>query len=433
MKDEEILTLSQKFDDSWLQRDIQEIVGTEEYEALLGIFPKLQEVMDRGQKSDSAEFSRTLTHVMRMMAIYNQIVEKRFAPPTVPPEDLVRLYDLQEKIASKRPLIMPIIIWLHDVGKPEDKRDHAQASFELVDRYRLLDGLDLPAVDEKLIRKVVQYHLVMGTIYTGESTYYYLEPLLNDTELYELFHHDHAGEDLLDLLTFTTVVDICGYPYVRLTRTHLEKYFQIGNDLLNVFGEMAQDRGIIQIKLFEKAREMTDWRLCCYLRMFALITTAPHYTYDFFFRKLMELARNHAGREMSSHDWEKFRGESFIRFPRVHFKYGMGFLCRLAMVDLDSRDPIHERTEVNPNLLRFLTALDQRILDIEQSGRMVRPESLWEVEFYNYPGFGSDKALLREVLGKPGEIERLVAETKVGMNEVKGVNKLDIDFSRLTP
>ena len=77
---------------------------------------------------------------------------------------------------SQNELILPIILMYHDIGRLEDKKDHPSYSYHLISEMKLLDNYDLFETEKTIIKKIIQYHLLFATIYTGNllSTEYIL-------------------------------------------------------------------------------------------------------------------------------------------------------------------------------------------------------------------------------------------------------------------
>ena len=60
----------------------------------------------------------------------------------------------------------------HDIGRFIDKKDHPYASYLIITQKKLFKMFELSKIEKQLIIKVIQYHLLFATIYTGESTFY---------------------------------------------------------------------------------------------------------------------------------------------------------------------------------------------------------------------------------------------------------------------
>ena len=427
---QKLLTLTERIDDDWLNKESQAILLSEEYAELLGLFPSLKEIFEDGAKKEPQEFGRTLSHIFRSIAIYNQLIKASFQQPSLSQDKIDQVYGLFAAVSKDYPHLMPIILWFHDIGKMEDRENHTQVGFELIEKYGLLDNLALAPEENILVKKVIQHHLVIGTLYTGEGSFYILKSIVQDPAMQELITHFHGGGLWTDFSTMFTIIDLCGYPYNKLTNTHIDSYLHLMETIMQVFSEQHGQTQRLERRIEQVAEEMTDWRLACFLRMFLFLHRTPEHTFENYLKALLKASSRYLHKEVNPETWKRFKQDRLSRFSRIQFKYGLAFFCRLGLSSLDQWLNPAVPEEANPQLFRFMVSLDERIAK-EESGQPVAPDRLWEVTFQSYPKWGEDNKLIEETLVKPGVIEEFVESGIASVNSGSLVNRLNFDFKRL--
>ena len=201
-----------------------EIEKTQIYTDFLKSFPNLSEIFEMGITRDKQEFTRTVKHIFRSIKIFLNILSDSFTIEGFSSQTLSKILKKLEKIQQYNTLIFPLILSYHDIGKFIRKRDHPHQSFILISSRNLLSPFNLLENDRILIEKVIQYHVLFATIYTGESTYYGSYSLIRDPILAQLLS-DHKYLSLfIDLLEIFTYIDILGY-YFSSIFDHYPVYY----------------------------------------------------------------------------------------------------------------------------------------------------------------------------------------------------------------
>lgn len=424
-----LLELTETIDDNWLNRESPSIISSKEYDLLLQLFPPLKVIFEKGAEKEPQEFGRTLSHIFRSIAVYNQLKKGSFQQPSLVQEKLGEVYELFSGIQGDSEYLMPLILWLHDIGKMEDRENHTQAGFELVERYELLEPFGLSDEEKILIKKVIQHHLVIGTLYTGEGSFFVFKSILQDGQMQRLLSSSSLGSLWVDFSTMFTIIDLCGYPYNKLTNTHIDSYSHLMGTIKKIFITEDKDSGRRDEKINQISNEMIDWRLCCFLRMFMFLHRTADHTLDNYLRAVQKGASLFLEGQIGPQEWRVFKDKHLLRFSRIQFKYGLAFFCRVGLNNLDQWLNPSVPEEANPQLIRFLVSLDKRIGREEANNQ--RGEGLWEVSFQNYPKWGEDNKLLQEVLIKPGVVESFVDSGIVRIIPGSSTNTLSLDFKPL--
>ncbi|KKN28177.1 hypothetical protein LCGC14_0857080, partial [marine sediment metagenome] len=200
---------------SWIDTST-EIVKSKAFNELLSIFPNLKDVFQEGRDKDEDEFQRTIRHIFRLFKIFFLIKSGELFHDTLSPESSSLIREKLLKIHSQNELIIPIILIYHDIGRLDNKKEHPFYSYLLISSRNMLEPFKLSDDEKLLINKVIQYHLLFATIYTGESTFYGIYSLLNDPEFNKLLTNKEIVNKFIDLLEIFTYIDILGYSYARI-------------------------------------------------------------------------------------------------------------------------------------------------------------------------------------------------------------------------
>ena len=224
----------------------KEVEQTHFYTNFLKSFPNLSEVFNLGINRDKQEFERTIKHIFRSIIIYLKILGNTFSYEGFSNQTLSKIFKKLENIQEYNNLIFPLILIYHDIGKFIRKRDHPHQSFILISTRNLLSPFNLLENDRILIQKVIQYHILFATIYTGESTYYGSYSLIRDSTLAQLLS-DHKYLNLfVDLLEIFTYIDILGYSYSRIFDHYPVYYEKINQNLKDIFKLLPNKDRVIQ-------------------------------------------------------------------------------------------------------------------------------------------------------------------------------------------
>jgi len=423
---DELLAFSRSISLDWLNRNRENINETSDFDTLIHLFPPLKEICQKGLQEDPQEFFRTLPHTFQAQAAYNRICSGDF-PESGLSSDVIRdVHDLAHSISSSSPLLIPIILWLHDMGRFEDKRRHNEKSAEIISEFRLLEDRGLSKEETALITKVVQYHLLIGTLYTGESSYMSFESLLKDEEFKAILSNKSSIGLFLDSLTLFTMIDVWGYHINDISHTMISNYFEIREEMRGIFVKGGDLDEIIN-GLRAKSRQHLDWRLMGYMMAFSKIGKKPHLTLDFYASMIDDGFKRYIERQGLYTDWNGFKDNYLDKIDQVQFKYGLGVLIPLTYGGTGKRMHLTEDTKVNTNLFHLLVNINDRISKEEKTNTQCIPRALWNVVFKGYPPWNR-RTDFHERLNEPGQIEDIVSKATAAVDKKEGVNILSIDY-----
>lgn len=412
----------------WIGQYAGGITNTPEYEHLITFFHPLSVLFMEGKEEDPAECDRIVVHTFHTIAVLNRILEHSFAESGLHKDALHKVYDLADSITTKNPLIMPLILWLHDIGKMRDKRHHTEKSAELVSSMGLLCNWNIDRQLVLLITKVIQYHLLVGTLYSGEISYLSFRTLMEDPEFLPVLHDPNLRDLFIDALILFTMIDIWGYPYnaQAISEAMIRNYLDISREL-RFISERAEDKQETLGRLIKNARRSTDWRLACYLRAFSHMGTKPNLTLGFYQEKLMQGAGAFLCRSLDSDGWTAFKTEYLDKFHQIQFKYALGLLCLLSFETLENfRMGCTPETQVNPNLFKLLTLLNNK-LKTQEAAHGLPEDTLWEVYFTGTPPWTRRQDIIEQIT-RPGILEEIVSRAEMKGNRNHWAKALYLDF-----
>ncbi|MBI1988073.1 MAG: hypothetical protein HYS70_06995 [Nitrospinae bacterium] len=187
--------------------------ASEECEQLSHFFPPLRELWVKGAQSDPAEFGRTLAHTFNAIAVHNRIQSRSFPESGLSDTELEPVCRLSASLVQANPSLMPLILWLHDMGRLEDKEHHPEKGAQLVRELGLLEGIALSPEEALLVTKVIESHLLVGTLYSGEISFLAFSVLLDDPEFLPFLSDAPLMELFIEALILFTIIDVWAYPY----------------------------------------------------------------------------------------------------------------------------------------------------------------------------------------------------------------------------
>ncbi|MFH2011936.1 MAG: hypothetical protein ABIJ37_04410 [Pseudomonadota bacterium] len=423
---DKLLNLSKGISFDWLYHNRENINTTQEFDNLVRLLPPLEDIFRKGLKEDYQEFIRTLIHTFQTQAVYNRIFSGEFPESGLDGTAIREVYNLSHSISSSSSILMPLILWLHDIGRLEDKRRHNEKSAEMISELNILSDKGLSEKEAILIRKVVQYHLLIGTLYTGESSYLGFEPLLKDNEFQPILTDNSSIKLFVDALTLFTMIDVWGYHKNDISTNMIDNYFVIRQEMEQIFAKSSNLGEIIK-GLRDKSRKHLDWRLMGYMMAFSKIGKKPHLTLDFYADMINDGFKRYAEREGLSIDWNSFKDRYLNKFDQIQFKYGLGVLIPLSYGETGKKMHLTDDTRVNPNLFHLLVKINSRIQKEEDTNTESIPNALWYVVFKGYP-LWNQKTDFYQRLNEPGQIEEIIDRGKVSVDKKEGLNVLSIDY-----
>lgn len=424
---EKLTTLSKSISLDWLAKKGDNIQQTDELNNLFALFPPLQEIMAKGQKNDLREYHRTLVHIFQTQAVYNRIVAGDFPESTLDRNDIKDVCKLAHLISSFSSVLMPAILWLHDVGRFKDKKQHNEISAEMIMQHGMLNDNGLKKEEIILIQNVVKHHLLIGTLYTGESSYTSFEHLLKDDNFLFILDNNKLMDMFLDSLTLFTMIDVWGYHINDISVTMIKNYFEINREIKTIFCSDKKTDEIMN-SLREKSRDHLDWRLMGYLMAFSKIGKKSHLTYDYYLGLIKQGFKKYIDREGIVATWDEFKEKYLNKINKVEFKYGLGILIPLSYGGTGRKMHLTKETIVNPNLFHLLVKINERISKEEKSNRQCISMGLWNVIFKGYPPWNQSAGFFQK-LNKPECIENVVRNGFVQADHNGETNVLTIDYN----
>lgn len=348
-----------KLELSVIDSSAKNLKDNKEYQELLSIFPNLQKIFQQGQIEDDFEFRRTIQHIFRVFKVYFLILNNTHFHKTLSQDSLGKI---SEKIASVNKFnekIIPLILLYHDIGRFFNKKNHPHESYLMISDQNLLDSYGLSEIEKLLVSKVIQYHLLFATIYTGESTFFGIYSVLNDEEFNKLNSYEGFNNSFIDLLEIFTWIDILGYSYARLYDHYSKYYDEINFKLKNILSLLPDKKKPLE-KAFDYSQEWIDWRIAGGLRIFQFVDTQPYLTTEFYYDKLKESLKECHLDLINGMDWEMIKKQFLIHSCKIQVKYALGFLMLLAFGDF-SRSRITEDKKISSNLMLFWILLSKEI------------------------------------------------------------------------
>lgn len=396
-----------------------EITDSKQYFQLISIFPNLKNIFQEGSEKDKEEFQRTIRHIFRLFKIYFLILDGEFSHDTLSNHSINIIREKLLKHHSQNELILPIILMYHDIGRLEDKKDHPSYSFHLISEMKLLDHFDLTDTEKIIINKIIQYHLLFATIYTGESTFYGVYSLLNDTEFNRVLDDRQNIDKFIDILEIFTYIDILGYSYARIYDHYVKYYDEINNKLNFILNLWPNKEKAIKLAL-EYSQEWLEWRIAGALRIFQYIETQPYLTKEFYFRKIQESIDDNLANLVNDRGWDTIRKQYLTNTSKIQLKYGLAMLMLLAFKKF-FRGPIKEDVKISSNLILFWLLLSNKIRSSEEQ------EYLWNIHFIGLPNWGNWDRSFKQELNYPTLISILKSSRKE-FDKIKKEFNLYLDF-----
>ncbi|MFW9895209.1 MAG: hypothetical protein ACFFD7_05330 [Candidatus Thorarchaeota archaeon] len=365
---------------SWIDSST-DVIESKEYFTLLSIFPNLKVIFQEGQVKDEDEFQRTIRHIFRLFKIFFLIKSGEFIHDTLSADSIKTIRDKLLYQQSQNELMVPIILMYHDIGRMDNKKEHSFYSYHLISKGGMLNIYDFSELERLLITKVIQYHLLFATIYTGESTFYGVYSLLNDSEFNRLLTNQETINRFIDLLEIFTYIDILGYSYARIYDHYVNYYNEINIKLKKIFN-LWPNRDNALGKAMEYSYEWLDWRIAGALRIFQYVGTESYLTKAFYFNKIRESVDTELRELTNRLDWSEIKETYLIDTSKVQIKYGLAILMLLAFGNF-FRGPVRKDEKISNNLIIFWFLLSGKI----NKESLENKESLWNVHFTGLPNW----------------------------------------------
>ncbi|MHA1230422.1 MAG: HD domain-containing protein [Candidatus Helarchaeota archaeon] len=355
-----LLKIFNNYDVNLVDDNRIDILETELYKSIINIDPQIREIFNLAIQSDKFEFLRTIRHIFRVLIVYFKILNDKFKPPgKLNNLEFNQIKHLIKKINNRNKEILPCIFLLHDIGKPFNRRFHPEESAKIVDNYQLAENFNLKEDEKIVVKKTIEYHLMMGTIYNGESSLWKLLTFRSDPETDVLLLNKNL-ELFLDILVIFAIMDIWGYPYGIVSKTNINEYL----NLKSIFQYLLSfdNYKFFKNKLDELAIKRIDWRISSGLRIFQYYNTKPLYSMEFFLRKIWNAIYRYNGIKITDENWNEYKQKYLSQTIRAQIHYGLPVLMRLTLGNFERRNwKINEDTIVQTDLIQFWISLNQKI------------------------------------------------------------------------
>ncbi len=408
---------------SWIDTS-DEIVNSDEINILVSIFPNLERIFREGRAKDEDEFQRTIRHIFRLFKIFFLIKGGAYFHDTLSQESINIIREKLLKQHSQNELIIPIILMYHDIGRFIDKKEHPYHSYHLISKMNLLEPFELSDNEKLLINKVIHYHLLFATIYTGESTFYGIYSLLNDDEFIELISHKNYSNRFIDLLEIFTFIDILGYSYARIFDHYLKYYDEINWKLKEIL-KFWESRNIALEKAYEYSQDWLEWRIAGGLRIFQFVETKPHLTKEFYYNKLKESIREVDNEFVSKFNWELIKNNCLVHSYKIQMKYSLALLMILAFGSFQ-RMGLKINAKISYKLILFWTLLSKEVFSRSRD----KNNSPWNVYLKGMPHWSKiDKSFINML--NDDTIESLIYNSNEEFDKEKEEFNLYLDFQQL--
>ncbi|MFX1388718.1 MAG: hypothetical protein ACFE9Z_01485 [Promethearchaeota archaeon] len=419
-------SLSKIFEDidiSWID-NTKNIKNSLQFQKIISIFPNLESIFQDGLHTNREEFHRTIKHIFRAFKIYFLLKEGNLIHKSLSLETINLISKRLKDQDLKKSLHLILILIYHDIGKFFDRKNHPHQSFLLILNNELLQPFRLLEEEELLISKVIQYHLIFATIYTGESTFYGVYSLFNDSMFVKLISNKENIEKFLDLLEIFTIIDILGYPYTEIYDHYLKYYNEIRTKLRNIL-ECWPDKEKALMEAKKYSIDWLEWRIAGALRIFQFVETKPHLTKEFYFDKLKESVQNYTNKVIGSMNWELIRDQYLINTYKIQMKYSLALLMILAFGSFQ-RMGLKINAGISYKLILFWTLLSREIKNRSKESEY----SPWNVFLEGMPHWSKiDKEFIERINDET--IEKSIHNSKHEFNIDKKEFNLFLDFSKI--
>ena len=419
-------SLFERIDLNWCDNPGKEIQTSENYRQLLALFPNLQSLNQEWIQTDAVEFNRTMRHIFRCFKVYYLIKDGAFSYDSLSKDSHEKLRQKIERFTVQNELLLPILLMYHDIGRFIDRAAHTYHSADLIVKRGLLDMFKLTETEKLILRKTIEYHLLLATIYTGESTFFGILSLLNDKEFTQILKTKN-GKSIgffVDLLEIFTYIDVLGYPYSRIYDHYLSYYEQIKKTLQSLL-RLWPDQAAITAKAKEVSLQWTDWRLACGLRIFQFINTEPYLTENYYFDALKQSLKSECEGRGVNFDWSSIKTTYLAHIYKFQARYAIAFLMLLAFGEF-KRAKLDRDQKVSSKLLRFWMLLSA---EINRRG-LNAEECIWNLYFEKLPFWSDIPKGLSEKL-EINALKSVIQNATLRFDKIRREYNLSLDFSDL--
>jgi hypothetical protein len=304
----------------------------------------------KGIDYDRPETLRTVRHIFRSLWVYYAIMNNKFEVD-IKSENFSLLKNTLNKIYQYNSEIFPLILLFHDIGRPFNKEWHTFESANMIKQNDLLSKFQLSLKQQLILYGTIKYHLLPGTIYTGESSYYGAISIFNDKDLRMLWQSTEDISIFFHILNAFTLVDIWGYDYSKIYDHYFRNYDKIRLNLSDIFNKTksfeCEERSFALFNALSNLdKNNLKWRISCALRIFQFIETSPDLMKGLYFSKVDEALAQ------IGINWNMFTKSLEDKHTIIQFKYGLPLVMLLASGSF-KREPINHEDKIDPKLFYF--------------------------------------------------------------------------------
>jgi len=383
--------LFKKIELSWID-SVRNIDNSDELSHLLSIFPNLERIFQEAQEKNNDEIQRTIKHIFRSFKIFFLIKSGKLSHDTLSQESITIIREKVLKQHSQNQLIIPILLMYHDIGRYIDNKKHPYQSYYLISSMDLLETFELSDIEKLLIRKIIHYHLLIATIYTGESTFYGIYSLFKDPEFIMLISNENAIDRFIDLLEVFTYIDILGYYYTKIF-DHYIKYYEEISSKLKIILNIWPNKELTLLKAKDYSQEWLEWRLAGALRIFQFVETKPHLTKEFYYNKLKDSIKENGNHPFNGLNWDSLKDQYLTHSYKIQLRYSLALLMILAFGGFQ-RMGLKINAGVSNKLIFFWTLLSKEI----ESRSRNNPKSLWNIYLGGMPHWSKiDQSFIEKI------------------------------------
>ena len=374
----ELAEIFNKIELEWIDSS-EDLIKSKHYRNFMEFFPNLKSIFKLGLEKNENEFHRTLKHIFRVFKVFFQLKKGTFTHETLSSKSIQLISEKLINQLCENENILPLILIYHDIGRFFDRKNHSYQSYQLITEKNLLDSYNISDYNKLLIKKIIQYHLLLATIYTGESTFYGIYDLLNDKELIPILSKKRNRELFINLLEIFTFIDILGYSYAKIYDHYVDYYNEINHILKNILN-CWPDKELVLRRAYTYSQEWIEWRIAGAIRIFQFIETKPHLTKEFYFNKLKESIEGTNNELISKHNWEIIKSRYLTHSYKIQIKYGLPLLMILAFGNFQ-RMGLKIEAKISYKLILFWTLLSKEI----ESRAKNNINYLWNVYLIGMP------------------------------------------------
>lgn len=416
-------TIFNNLDLSWIDSS-KDITKSNKFYELLSFFPNLKNIFEEAELKDEFEFDRTIRHIFRVFKIYFLLNSGEFVHDTLSPDSINKIRIKLKHQISLNKIAIPLILIYHDIGRFINKKDHSYASYLLISQNNLFEVFKLPENEKLLIIKVIQYHLLFATIYTGESTFYGIFSLLNDLKFTNLISKEKNYARFIDLLEIFTFIDILGYPYAKIYDHYLKYYAEINYKLKEIL-KYGLTLNIALKKAIEFSQDWIEWRIAGALRIFQFVETQPHLTEEFYFNKLKESIERVDNKFIDRLTWDDIKSKYLENSYKIQIKYGLPFLMILAFGTFE-RMGLKIQAKISYKLVLFWILLSREI-ELRSKDSI---NYLWNIYLIGMPHWSKvDKDFIEKL--NDHMIEKIITKSSHELIEERKEYNLYLDLEKI--